>query len=346
MASSCRAILALCLLAAVLCPALSRPRPFTSLPVDDSRLANGLSYDFHANSCPNLQDIVWPIVESAVLGEIALAAGLLRIFFHDCFPQGCDASLLLKGANSELDLAPNLTLQPRALQLIEDIRVKVHAACGATVSCADIIALATRDAVFVAGESEVFYFYEMPLGRFDSKAPASSSAVFDLPQPSADANTLIDSFKSRNLEPIDLVALSGAHTVGKAHCSSFSDRFTFPRGDAAFVGQLRDNCTSDPNRLQDLDVATPIVFDNTYFKNLMEGKGVFTSDVVLVSDSRTDWGVKGLAENKWWFYSQFRDSLVKLSQFQPTGEDVGEIRRNSCFATNGQSDQEGFAASA
>jgi peroxidase len=120
------------------------------LPVNGPRnLANGLSYDFHADSCPNLVDIVWPIVESAVLGEIAIAAGLLRIFFHDCFPQGCDASVLLTGANSELDLPPNLSLQTRALQLIEDVRVKVHAACGATVSCADILTLATRDAVFV-----------------------------------------------------------------------------------------------------------------------------------------------------------------------------------------------------
>lgn len=290
---------------------------------------------------------MWPIVESAVLGEIAIAAGLLRIFFHDCFPQGCDASLLLKGANSELDLAPNLTLQPRALQLIEDVRVKVHAACGATVSCADIIALATRDAVFVAGESEVFYFYDMPLGRFDSLAPANSSAVFDLPRPSADANTLISSFATRNLQPIDLVALSGAHTVGKAHCSSFSDRFS---EDSDFARKLAANCSSDANRLQDLDVSTPIVFDNRYFGNLLEGKGVFTSDKVLASDGRTDWAVKGLAENKWWFYSQFRDSLVKLSQFQPGGN-VGEIRRNSCFATNAQSNlttagDEGFAASA
>jgi len=336
-----RAILAVCLLAAVLCPALSTRRSFTSLPVDDSRLANGLSYNFHADSCPNLVDIVWPIVESAVLGEIAIAAGLLRIFFHDCFPQGCDASVLLTGANSELDLPPNLTLQPRAMQLIEDIRVKVHAACGATVSCADILTLATRDAIFVAGESEVFYFYEMPLGRLDSLAPANSSDVFALPRPSADANTLISSFKSRNLEPIDLVALSGAHTVGKARCGSFSDRFS---EDSDFARRLAANCSTDQNRLQDLDVSTPIIFDNRYFSNLVEGKGVFTSDKVLLGDGRTDWAVRGLAENKWWFYSQFRDSLVKLSQYQPNGN-VGEIRRNSCFATNAQS-VEGFAASA
>ncbi|KAF6988618.1 hypothetical protein CFC21_006117 [Triticum aestivum] len=375
MASS-RAILAMGLLAAVLSPALSK-RSFISMPADVSSpvtLANGLSYGYHANSCPQLQDIVWPIVESAVLGEVAIAAGLLRIFFHDCFPQGCDASVLLTGPNSERDLPPNQTLQPRAMQLIEDVRVKVHAACGATVSCADIIALATRDAVFVvrahvgrcsctvqqkhlptslakepmqAGESEMFYFYDLPLGRFDSLEPANSSAVFDLPQSTADANTLINVFKSRNLEPIDLVALSGAHTVGKAQCSSFNNRFS---EDADFARRLAANCSSDPNRLQDLDVETPIVLDNQYFKNLMEGKGVFTSDQVLISDGRTDWAVKGLAENKYWFYSQFRDSLVKLSQYQPGGN-VGEIRRNSCFTPNGQSipataGDEGFAASA
>ena len=98
MASS-RAILAMGLLAAVLSPALSK-RSFISMPADVSSpvtLANGLSYGYHANSCPQLQDIVWPIVESAVLGEIAIAAGLLRIFFHDCFPnvRCCPCSYLL-----------------------------------------------------------------------------------------------------------------------------------------------------------------------------------------------------------------------------------------------------------
>jgi peroxidase len=71
--------------------------------------------------------------------------------------QGCDASLLLTGANSEQQLPPNLTLQPRALQLIEDIRAQVHAACGPTVSCADITALATRDAI-VAVRTDRYMF--------------------------------------------------------------------------------------------------------------------------------------------------------------------------------------------
>jgi hypothetical protein len=44
-------------------------------------------------------------------------------------------------------MPPNRGLQPRALELIEEIRAKVHAVCGPTVSCADITTLATHDAV-------------------------------------------------------------------------------------------------------------------------------------------------------------------------------------------------------
>ena len=61
--------------------------------------------------------------------------------------QGCDASVLLSGSNSEQIEIPNQTLRPEALKLIDDIRATVHDACGPTVSCADITTLATRDAV-------------------------------------------------------------------------------------------------------------------------------------------------------------------------------------------------------
>ncbi|KAG0528248.1 hypothetical protein BDA96_06G302000 [Sorghum bicolor] len=66
---------------------------------------------------------------------MGIAAGLIRIFFHDCFPQGCDASVLLSGSDSEQNLGPNETLRPEARKLIDDIRAAVHAACGPTVSC-------------------------------------------------------------------------------------------------------------------------------------------------------------------------------------------------------------------
>lgn len=109
-------------------------------------------------------------------------------------------------------------LQQEVLNLIEDIRAKVHAQCGATVSCADITVLATRDAVSLAGGPA----FSVSLGRLDSLAPASDSDVFKLPPPTATVDELLSAFSAAGLaDPADLVSLSGAHTVGKARCSAF-----------------------------------------------------------------------------------------------------------------------------
>ncbi|KAF8660025.1 hypothetical protein HU200_058110 [Digitaria exilis] len=285
-----------------------------------------------AASCPQLEGIVRTEVRAALQREIALAAGLLRIFFHDCFPQGCDASVLLKtSGKTEQTMGPNTTLQPRALQLIEDIRAKVHAACGATVSCTDITALATREAVVASGGPT----YAVSLGQLDSLAPASATDVNALPSPfTASVAQLLRAFRGRGLaDAADLVALSGAHTIGRAICGFFQDRTANP-GNDAFVRKLKADCDTDPNRVQQLDVVTPDAFDNGYYRALNASQGVFTSDMALLRDPTTAPIVRQFALSKDAFFAQFAKSMAKLGSVprKPAGN-VGEIRR-SCFRTN------------
>ncbi|KAL5214607.1 hypothetical protein ABZP36_003759 [Zizania latifolia] len=301
-----------------------------------------LSVDFHAVSCPQLESIVRSSVQAALQREIALAAGLLRIFFHDCFPQGCDASVYLNGTNSELQQGPNLSLQPRALKLVDDIRAKVHAACGPIVSCADISALATRDVVVVSGGPS----FDVSLGQLDSLAPASSGLVDDLPSPfTASVQTLLDKFKTRGLgEAADLVALSGGHTIGRSQCD-----FIRPAEDT-FSKKMAANCTKNPNRLENLDPITPDAFDNSYYIALTFNQGVFTSDMALIRDRSTAPIVRQFAKDKAAFFAQFAKSMVKLSKVPRPSGNVGEIRR-SCFRTNAprlavDGGDEGLAASA
>ena len=64
--------------------------------------------------------------------------------------QGCDASVLLEstaGNTAEKDAIPNLSLA--GFDVIEDIKEALEEKCPGIVSCADILTLATRDAVSI-----------------------------------------------------------------------------------------------------------------------------------------------------------------------------------------------------
>ncbi|KAJ1275598.1 hypothetical protein BS78_05G147200 [Paspalum vaginatum] len=101
---------------------------------------------------------------------------------------------------------------------------------------------------------------------------------------------------------------------------------------------ITETCTASgsADRLRDLDFLTPSVFDNLYFieLTLKKNKGVMLpSDQVLATDPRTSWLVQGFADNHWWFFDQFKASMIKMSQLQGPQGNVGEIRSN-CFRVN------------
>lgn len=50
-----------------------------------STSANNLKTNYYSKSCPNVFQVIKPVVKSAIFGEKRLGASLLRLFFHDCF---------------------------------------------------------------------------------------------------------------------------------------------------------------------------------------------------------------------------------------------------------------------
>jgi peroxidase len=330
---------AIVLLVALICGAMHH-NPAAAMKVDTTGMtvANGLSFDFYRNSCPFVEHIVEFFVGEAFRKDAGIAPALIRIFFHDCFPQGCDASVLLNGTASEQKEIPNQTLRPTALKLIEDIRAAVHSACGGpVVSCADIISLATRDALVDAGGPS----FDVPLGRRDGLAPAKPNITNTLPAPFFDVPRLIKSFGDRGLDVTDLVALSGAHSFGVAHCPAFNDRFTpgpdtNPAIDPKFAATLKAKCAGDNpvgTVTQKLDVRTPDVFDNKYYFDLIAKQGLFKSDQGLVVHPATNRTAIRFSLNQAAFFDQFAKSMFKMSQMDVLTGTQGEIR-NNCAVPN------------
>ncbi|XP_077223840.1 peroxidase 12-like [Tasmannia lanceolata] len=305
-------------------------------------LVKGLSWTFYKSSCPNLESIVRKELQKVFKKDIGLAAALLRIHFHDCFVQGCDGSVLLDGSASgpsEQDAPPNLTLRPAAFKVINDLRSRVEKACGRVVSCADVTALAARDSVVLSGGPD----YPVPLGRRDSLNFATTNTTLaNLPGPFNDADALITALSKKNLDATDLVALSGGHTIGIGHCSSFTDRLYPTQAsnmDKTYAKKLIATCPArDTANTTVLDLRSPDLFDNKYYVDLMNRQGLFTSDQDLYTNKITRPIVTSFAVNQTLFFEKFAFSMVKMGQLSVLTGKQGEIRANCSARNTGSSD--------
>ncbi|XP_074558350.1 peroxidase P7-like [Curcuma longa] len=304
-----------------------------------SRAANGqLSSTFYSSTCPNLQSIVRSAMRQAVNSEQRMGASIVRLFFHDCFVNGCDGSILLDDATSnfigEKTAGPNNN-SVRGYDVIDTIKTNVESACPSAVSCADIVALAARDSVVLLGGPT----WTVPLGRRDATTASFNAANSDLPSPASNLSQLISAFSNKGLTAQDMTALSGAHTIGQARCVTFRDHiYNDTDIDSAFATQRQGNCPSasgsGDDNLAPLDLQTPVVFDNDYYKNLVVRKGLLHSDQELFNNGSQDSLVRQYRNNNTAFSSDFTAAMIKMGNISPLTGTSGEIRVN-CRKVNG-----------
>ncbi|OAY85181.1 Peroxidase 4 [Ananas comosus] len=288
-----------------------------------------LSPSFYNASCPKLQTVVRAAMVDVVRKEPRMAASILRLFFHDCFPNGCDGSILLDETPkflSEKNAAPNFN-SVRGFDVIDAIKSKVEKVCRATVSCADIVALATRDGVNLLGGPS----WTVELGRRDSLTANMKAANEFLPGPSSDLAQLLDTFNRRGFTARDVTALSGAHTIGHAHCGFFADRMMGDASiDSAFASLLQQNCSLSAGggaaeALAPLD-RTPKRFDNAYYRDLIAHRVLFHSDQELFNNGPQDSLVRQYSADGTLFAADFAAAMVKMGRLNPLSGTSGQIR--------------------
>lgn len=119
--------------------------------------------------------------------------------------QGCDASILLNHEGSERTALASKTL--RGFEVIDDIKAEVEKKCPKTVSCADILTAATRDATVMVGGP----YWMVPYGRKDGRVSIAKEAEW-VPMGHENITALVEFFQSQGLNVLDLVVLSGKPT--------------------------------------------------------------------------------------------------------------------------------------
>ncbi|XP_016450385.2 peroxidase 51-like [Nicotiana tabacum] len=303
-----------------------------------------LRTNYYAKTCPNVESIVRNVVNQKIQQTIITVPAVLRLFFHDCFVEGCDSSVIIAstpGNTAEKDHPDNLSLAGDGFDTVVKAKAAIDAnpICKNRVSCADILAIATRDVIELSGGPR----YQVELGRLDGFTSKASNVEGNLPKPTFNLDQLNSMFASHGLDQTDMIALSAAHTLGASHCNKFSNRiYNFspknpvdPTLSKTFAAQLQQMCPKnvDPQIVINLDPITPNTFDNVYFQNLQKGMGLFTSDQVLFTDKRSKGTVDLWASNSKVFQTAFVNAMTKLGRVGVKSGKNGNIRRD-CGAFN------------
>ncbi|XP_050236075.1 peroxidase 5-like [Mercurialis annua] len=304
-----------------------------------------LEVGFYDNSCTLAEFIVKGAVRDGFAKDRGIAAGLVRMHFHDCFVRGCDASVLIDSTATNKAEKDSPTNNPslRGFEVIDDAKSRLEDVCEGIVSCADIIAFAARDSIELTGGVG----YDVPAGRRDGRISVSSETSSNLPPPTFTVDQLTQSFANKGLSQAEMVTLSGAHTIGRSHCTSFTNRlYNFsatvsqdPSLDAAYANRLKQQCPKggqNSNSVVPMNPSSPTITDADYYVDVLSNRGLFTSDQALLTNPSSASQVVQNARYPVLWMTKFGAAMVKMGQIDVLTGSAGEIRTN-CRVINSHS---------
>ncbi|CAA7019868.1 unnamed protein product [Microthlaspi erraticum] len=304
-----------------------------------------LTLDYYMSTCPTVFEVIKKEMECIVKEDPRNAAIMIRLHFHDCFVQGCDASVLLDETESlqgEKKASPN-TNSLKGFKIVDRIKNIIESECPGVVSCADLLTISARDATILVGGP----YWDVPVGRKDSKTASYELATSSLPTPEEGLISIISKFYSQGLSVEDMVALIGAHTIGMAQCRNFRSRIY---GDfhvtsalnpvsETYLSSLQKICPASSgegdSNVTAMDNVTPNLFDNSIYHTLLRGEGLLNSDQEMYTSMfaiQTRRIVSKYAEDPVAFFEQFSKSMVKMGNILNSESFAdGEVRRNCRF---------------
>ncbi|KAI3774562.1 hypothetical protein L1987_49121 [Smallanthus sonchifolius] len=271
---------------------------FTTLTLAQSNRGGGggTRIGFYRSTCPSVESIVQSAVQSAVRANPTIGPGLLRMFFHDCFVNGCDASILINGPSTEKTAGPNSLL--RGFEVIDAAKSQLETGRPGVVSCADILSLAARDSV-VLGDTVVV--------RRDGLVSRASDTA-NLPAFNDPISVQVRKFADKGLNIKDLVTLVALCPNGRDRSIRVAlDTGSVNRFDNSFYANIRNGL------------------------GVIESDAKLWSDPTTQRFVQRFLGFRGLLGLR--FDVEFGSSMVKMGNVEVKTGTQGEIRR-VCMATS------------
>ena len=130
---------------------------------------------------------------------------------------------------------------------------------------------------------------------------------------------------------------AGSHTLGFTHCVQLRDRiFTVidPTMPKSLLKQLQKICPTEATPIAlDIDRTSPFKFDTAYYKNIVKGDGLMTSDQTLYASNTTKgYVLKNLKKST--FFHQFGQAMIAMQGVEPKLFPHGEIRKHCQFVNS------------
>ncbi|KAL6311941.1 hypothetical protein AAG906_012076 [Vitis piasezkii] len=175
--------------------------------------------------------------------------------------------------------------------------------------------------------------WKVETGRRDGRVSNITEALTNLIPPTANITQLKSGFQQKGLSVKDLVVLSGGHTLGTSHCSSFSSRLynfsgkgdTDPDLDPNYIAKLKNKCKQgDANSLVEMDPGSFKTFDESYYTLVGKRRGLFETKAYVKLQATTHGST---------FFKDFGVSMINMGRIGVLTGTSGEIRKE-CALVN------------
>ncbi|KAL3644499.1 hypothetical protein CASFOL_009679 [Castilleja foliolosa] len=315
-------------------PGPEEPQPEPGL--GEPQLKPGaLQEGFYQQSCPQAEKIVNEVINKIFQKDPTIAPALVRLFFHDCFVTGCDASILLDRTPSGEDVEKKASqngMFVRGFEAIDEIKDRIEAECPGVVSCADVLAFANRDALVYTGVPS----FKVAAGRRDGLASLSKNSELNLPFPESTAQQMTELFQRKGMTLEEMIVLIGAHSIGAAHCTVVAGRFRDPEKSKVIDHgylikmQLMTMCQNDTQDLA-FDPYSQQKMDSRFYKELLKNRALLESDQNLVLQPNANGFMEKYVNDQKGWLTSFTAAITKLGGIEVLTGNQGEIRKQCRF---------------